>query len=69
MTLDEYRIECGWSHAKMARAAEVDVQTVKRALKGEPITSNSAHKLARAISKELDQKIRYNQIDGLNVIL
>lgn len=67
MTLDQYRVECGWSQAQMARMAGLDVQTAKRALVGEPITANTAVKLAKAISKELGQNIRYTQIDGLNV--
>jgi transcriptional regulator with XRE-family HTH domain len=69
MTLEEYRIECGWSLNEMARKAGVDFNTLKRALDGERISPNTANKLAKAISKELGQNIRAHQINGLNVNL
>jgi DNA-binding XRE family transcriptional regulator len=67
MTLEEYRIECGWSQAEMSRQARVDVNTIRRAIAGEKVSLNTAAKLAKAISKELDTNIRYTQIEGLNV--
>lgn len=67
MTLDEYRNKFGWSLGQLARLSNVDVHTVKRALKGETITPTSATRFANAISKELGQTIQYADIDGLNV--
>jgi DNA-binding XRE family transcriptional regulator len=67
MTLDYYRIECGWSKNEMARQARIDVNTLNRAMAGESIALNTAQKLAHAISKALGRTIHYQQIDGLNV--
>lgn len=69
MTLDEYRIECGWSKAEMARQARIDINTLNRALDGEIVSAGTANKLARAISKELDRKVLVREIEGLNVNL
>lgn len=67
MTLDDYRTECAWSQAEMARNARIDPNTLRRALGGESISANTANKLARAISKELGKTVRASQIEGLNV--
>jgi transcriptional regulator with XRE-family HTH domain len=67
MTLDYYRIECGWSKNEMARQARIDVNTLNRAMSGESISLNTAQKLSHAISKALGRTIHYQQIDGLNV--
>jgi transcriptional regulator with XRE-family HTH domain len=67
MTLDDYRIECAWSQAEMARNAKIDPNTLRRALSGESISANTANKLAHAIGKELRRTIRSQEIDGLNV--
>jgi len=68
MTLDDYRIACRWSKAEMARQAKVDVATVKRAMKGTPVSLDTARKLASAISEGLGNSISYTQIEGLNII-
>jgi transcriptional regulator with XRE-family HTH domain len=67
MTLEEMRLECGWSKLELAREAKVDFNTLQRALTGETITLNSAAKIARAISRGLGRTVHYQQIDGLNV--
>ena len=67
MTLEEYRIELGWSKNEMCRQARIDFNTLRRALNGEAISISSAHKLARAISEALDRTIHFQQIDGLKV--
>jgi len=33
-TLEEYRRQCGWSLTKLAREAEMDINTVRNALAG-----------------------------------
>lgn len=68
-TLEDYRIECGWSLRRMAREADIDFNTLKRAISGENVSGDTARKLAAAISKELRQDIRYTQIAGLHVNL
>lgn len=67
MTLDDYRIECDWSKNEMARQAGIDFSTLQRAITGELISSRTAEKLARAISKKIGRSIRYSDIEGLNV--
>ena len=67
MTLEELRIECGWSRNEMARRADVDFSTVKKAINGETVSISTAHKLAAAISHQLDRTIQFQQIKGLNV--
>jgi transcriptional regulator with XRE-family HTH domain len=67
MTLDELRIECGWSKLELAREAKIDFNTLQRAITGETISLNTAAKIARAISQGLGRAIHFQQIDGLNV--
>ena len=68
MTLEDYRLRCGWSKNEMARQAGMDFTTLQKALKGEePISQNTAHKLASAISRHLGQTIRPLDIEGLNI--
>jgi DNA-binding XRE family transcriptional regulator len=69
MTLDDYRIECDWSKNEMARQAGIDFSTLQRAITGESISSRSAEKLVRAISKKLGRTIHWQQIESLNVKL
>jgi len=68
MTLDDYRIECRWSKAEMARQARIDTNTLNRAINGIPVSSDTARKLASAISKGLGRSIRAEEIEGLNII-
>jgi hypothetical protein len=67
MTLDEYRLECGWGKNEMCRQASIDFVTLQRGLSGETVSSRSAEKLAHAISKKLGRTIRPSDIEGLNV--
>jgi DNA-binding XRE family transcriptional regulator len=68
MTLDDYRIECDWSKNEMARQVGVDFSTLQRAITGDPISSRTAEKLGRAISKRLGRPVHWQQIEGLNVV-
>jgi DNA-binding XRE family transcriptional regulator len=68
MTLEDYRIKCRWSKAEMARQAKIDIATFNRAVKGTPVSLDTARKLASAISEELGQSVRYQDIEGLNII-
>jgi transcriptional regulator with XRE-family HTH domain len=69
MTLDEYRIQCGWSQTEMARNCGIDFNTLKRALNGENISTQTARKIAGAISQALGRTIHFTEIKGLNVNL
>jgi transcriptional regulator with XRE-family HTH domain len=68
MTLDDYRIECRWSKAELARQARIDVATLKRAIKGIPVSLDTARKLASAVSAGLGYSVTWQQFEGLNVI-
>jgi transcriptional regulator with XRE-family HTH domain len=66
MTLEDYRIECGWSKSEMCRQASMDFNTLRKALNGEVVSINTAHKLVRAVSKALGRPIRIQDVEGLN---
>lgn len=53
----------------MARRADMDFNTLQKALNGESIFMKTANKLADAISQKLGQTIRFQDIEGLNVRL
>jgi DNA-binding XRE family transcriptional regulator len=65
MTIEEYRIEVGWTKAKLAREAEVDENTLNRAIRGEPIYRSTASRIAKALSRGLGRDIPYTSLDGL----
>ena len=67
MTLEEYRLLCGWSKNEMARQAKMDFNTLQKAMNGEAVSINTANKLARALSAELGRPIRIPDIEGLVV--
>jgi transcriptional regulator with XRE-family HTH domain len=66
MTLEDYRILCGWSKNEMARQASMDFNTLNRAMNGERVSIGTADKLAIAISRKLGRSIRPSDIEGLN---
>jgi hypothetical protein len=68
MTLDDYRIECRWSKHEMARQASIDVNTLNRAINGIPVSSNTARKLASAVSSKLGRNISVEDIEGLKIV-
>jgi hypothetical protein len=69
MTIEDYRIDFGWSKSKLASEANIDMNTLKRAIDGEPIYRATAGKIASAISAELQrrgqQPIRYTDLTRL----
>lgn len=67
MTLEELRLQAGWSRNELARQAGTDSGTVLKALKGQLITIATADKLATAISRKLGRSIPWQTIEGLNV--
>ncbi len=67
MTIEEYRIQLGWSLAELARRANIDVNTLKRAIAGETIFKHTAGGIASAISQGIGQRNSYQDLDGVNV--
>ena len=68
MTIEEYRVKLGWSKAKLAREADIDIGTLNDALSGKRIYKATAGKIANALSKGLGQDISYRDLDGVNLI-
>ncbi len=67
MTIEEYRVQLGWSLAELARKADIDVGTIKRAINGQQIYKHTAGAIATALSQGLGYKITYQDLDGINV--
>ncbi len=68
MTIEEYRVKLGWSKAKLAREADIDIGTLNDALSGKRIYKATAGKIANALSRGLGQDISYKDLDGVNLI-
>lgn len=66
MKLEDYRKACGWSKNEMARRADMDFNTLNKALNGESVSMKTVNKIAKAISRELGQTVRIQDIEGLN---
>ncbi|GHO66551.1 hypothetical protein KSC_054430 [Ktedonobacter sp. SOSP1-52] len=65
MNLEDYRVKLGWSKAKLAREAGIDVGTLSDAIAGKRIYKATAGKIANAISRGLQQEITYKDIEGI----
>ena len=69
MTIEDYRIEFGWSKTKLRQEAEIDMNTLQRAIDGLPIFRATAGKIVGAINQELKRRseptIRYTDLEGL----
>jgi len=65
MTIEEYRVKLGWSKARLAREAGIDVSTLNDAMAGKRIYKATASRIARAISEGLGQEITYQELDGV----
>jgi hypothetical protein len=69
MTVEDYRIEFGWSKTKLCKEADIDMNTLQRAIDGLPIFRATAGKIAGAINQELKRRaeptIRYTDLEGL----
>jgi len=68
MSIEDYRVQLGWSLAEMARKADIDVNTLKRAIAGVPVYKRIAGAIATAISRETGQTITYKDLDGVKTI-
>jgi transcriptional regulator with XRE-family HTH domain len=67
MTIEDYRIKLGWSQAELARRANIDINTLKRAVNGEQVFKHTAGAIATALSRGLGQDITYHDLDGVIV--
>jgi lambda repressor-like predicted transcriptional regulator len=69
MTIDDYRVRFGWSKARMAQEAGIDVNTLRSAIKGNPVYRAKVGLIAEAINRELKRRnespIKYTDLDGV----
>ena len=68
MTIEDYRLKLGWSKAKLAREADIDIGTLNDAISGKRVYKATASKIARALSDELGYEVTYKDFDGVNFI-
>lgn len=69
MTIEDYRVEFGWSKSRLCREADIDMNTLKSAIDGNPIFRATAGKIVGAINQELRRRgeptIRYTDLEGV----
>jgi len=68
MTLRQYRIDLGWTTAKLAESAGVSRQSVSAAERGSAIQADTAKAIAEALSKAYGRQIKPWDIEGLNIL-
>lgn len=67
MNLTEWRKSASLSIPELARAAEVDNQTIRNAEEGKRINVSTARAIAQALSEASGQTVQIQDIEGLNV--
>ncbi len=69
MTIDDYRVQFGWSKRHMAQEAGIDTNTLKSAIDGNPVYRATVGKIANAINQELQRRsenpIKYTELEGV----
>ncbi len=69
MTIDDYRVQFGWSRQQMADEAGIDPNTLRSAMTGGRVYRAKVGKIAEAISRELErrgkQPITYTDLEGV----
>jgi transcriptional regulator with XRE-family HTH domain len=68
MTIEDYRIKLGWSKSELARRANIDTNTLNRAISGMPVYKHTAGAIANALSQGLGYEITYKDLDGVQVV-
>ena len=68
MTLEDYRLQLGWSVAELSRQSGVSAQTIARAERGETIRTHIAATLARVLGEHLGIRLTYRDLKGLAVV-
>ena len=69
MTIDDYRVQFGWSRQHMADEANIDTNTLRNAMNGKAVYRAKVGLIAEAINRELERKskppIKYTDLDGV----
>jgi transcriptional regulator with XRE-family HTH domain len=66
-TIRQYLDQLKWTQADLARVAELDSATVKRAIRGLPVQPRTLRAIARAISKGLGEKVTPRHLTGVRI--
>jgi hypothetical protein len=69
MTIDDYRVQFGWSKRHMADESGIDVNTLRSAINGNPVYRAKVGMIAGAINRELERQgkpaIKYTDLEGV----
>ncbi len=69
MTIEDYRVEFGWTKSKLANMAGIDMNTLKSAIDGNPVYRVTIGKITNVINQELQKRgqptIRYTDLEGV----
>jgi hypothetical protein len=69
MTIDDYRVQFGWSKAHMADEAGIDVNTLRNAINGKPVYRAKVGQITEVINRELERRgkptIKYTDLEGV----
>ena len=69
MTIEDYRVQFGWSKAHMAREAGIDTNTLRSAINGNPVYLAKVGQITEAINRELERRgrpaIKYTDLEGV----
>jgi hypothetical protein len=69
MTIDDYRVEFGWSRLYMAKEAGIDKNTLIRAMGGHAVYRAKVGQITEAINRELERRgkptIKYTDLEGV----
>ncbi len=67
MTIENYRIQLGWSATDLAKKTGLSTRTISRIENGEPAFAHNLGKIARAFSEELGKQLTIHDLDGVNI--
>jgi transcriptional regulator with XRE-family HTH domain len=67
-TLRKFRIDLGWSTARLASESGVSRAAIRSAEEGKSIHAETAKAIADAISHGMGREIKPSEIEGLNIL-
>lgn len=69
MTIEDYRVQFGWSKQRMADEAGIDVTTLRNAINSRPVYRAKVGQITEAINRELGRRnrpeIKYTDLQGV----
>jgi len=68
MTLRQYRLELGWTTARLAQEAGITRQAATSAERGSTILADTAKAIADALSRAYGRAIKPWEIEDLNIL-